>query len=873
MRLSVGERLGPYEVVSPLGAGGMGEVYRARDTRLHRDVAIKLVSGRSSGPGSQERLQLEARAISQLQHPHICTLYDIGTHQSETFLVMELLVGETLYRKLLRGAIPLSDLLTIAIDLAGALEYAHGKGIIHRDIKPANIFITAEGSPKLMDFGLVKQIESNPDALTLSEPRLSSPGAVLGTISYMSPEQLRGEEVDKRSDLFSFGAVLYEGAAGKMAFPGATAAVVVDAILNRDPVGLHAVNPALPQAFSEIVHKVLDKRTDLRYQSASELRTDLRRLQRELASGKSKSSVLSPPSSPRSRTKLALVAAVLALVAASGFWILKSHPLILGPDTASAVEIRPLTNSGHATVAAASPDGRYVAYVNRENGKSELRLLQSSTGHDIVILPGTPEVIASPQFSPDGDFIYFLRETDTSTTMNAGIFRIATLGGAVTPIATGASWFGITISPDGKHLAYISYADKGKEEQQIIIIDSDGTNHRTLTSSKEVFWFLAWSPQGDRIAAVTFANNDMILPTISIADGSVHNPNSVWDAIGQPVWSPDGRTIFAPAVPRHGATKQIWAIDPVSGARHPVTSGTSEYNQFTLSITVAGDLVAGTTNFDSAVWVTNATGSQPRRIGAGTNEGSDSIAWVGEGVVSSNVRTLTTRDVNGGRSSQFSSYSSSHRQLAPCGPGRAAFLANDDKHSLHIAQIDLNTGVSRPITDGPADSKPACTQDGSVVVFQHCPPDLDRCYLARKSVDSPEISRLLPLNASDGVYPRISPDESTILFQREPDAKDPNRWIGLLPIAGGEPKYVTMTIPTGAAEAVRWSPNGQELLFSWRQSGVGNIWSMPLNGGHARQLTQFDTDYIFDFDVARDGRLAISRGKRVQDIVLIKNAK
>src|SRR5262249_43857526 len=162
-----------------------------------------------------------------------------------------------------------------------------------------------------------------------------------------------------------------------------------------------------------------------------------------------------------------------------------------------------------------------------------------------------------------------------------------------------------------------------------------------------------------------------------------------------------------------------------------------------------GDLVAGTTNFDSAVWITDANGFQPRRIGTGTNEGSDSIVWIGERVVSSNVRTLTIRDADGGRSSQFSSYSSSHHELTPCGPGRAAFLANDDKHNLHIAEIDLNSGLSRPLTDGPADSKPACTSDGSVVVYQQCPPNADKCYLVRKRIDVPEITRLLTLNASD----------------------------------------------------------------------------------------------------------------------------
>lgn len=883
MGLREGTKLGPYEIVCLLGAGGMGEVYRARDPRLERDVAIKLVSARLTDASLQQRLQMEARAISQLQHPNICALYDIGTYQDETFLVMELLEGETLQHKLLRGALPVTDLVATATDLAAALEYAHAKGIIHRDIKPGNIFVTAHGGAKLMDFGLVKRTQASavPDAeavtagTTAFDLRLTSPGAALGTVAYMSPEQARGEDVDQRSDLFSFGAVLYEACTGRLPFPGATSAVIFDAILNRAPVAPVTLKPGLPPALSDLINKLLDKDKDLRYQSASELRTDLKRLRRELDGGSSGRASSAAGNAPdRSWQKWIVAALAIVVLAGLGFWLFRRRAPAARNDAGPVLDIRALTSTGHATVAAGSPDGRYVAYVNRDNGKSELRLLQTATGRDVVILPATPEVIGAPHFSPDGDFIYFLRELDTKTTLSAGVFRMATLGGPAVPIATDAAWFGLAVSPDGKQLAYASYANKSKDKQQIVVIQADGSNRRVLTTSDEVVWFLEWSPQGDKIAAVTFTDTDMIMVTVSVADGSVRDFGSHnWEAVGQPAWAPDGATIFAPGVPRHGATKQIWAIDPRNGARHPVTSGTNEYNQFTLSITGAGELVAGTSNFDSAVWITDATGARPQRIGTGTGEGSDSVAWVGNKVVSSNTRALTVRDADGGNPTQLSGYSTVHHQLARCGPSQVVFLTNDEKRNAHIGRVDLNAGLASPLTDGDGDAKPSCTSDGSIVVFQQCDSKADKCYIVRKSVASAEVTRLVPLNPADGAYPMVSPDDSTILFQREPDAKDPYQWLGVMPLRGGEPKFIHMPIASGDADLVRWSADGQAILFSWLQNGVGNVWSVPLAGGHPKQLTHFDADRIFGFDVAADGRLVISRGKRVQDIVLIKNAK
>ena len=287
MPLPTGKRLGPYEIVAQVGAGGMGEVYSARDTRLDRVVAIKVLpTHRSDQAEARERFEREGRAIAALNHPHICQLYDVGTEGPIHYLVLEFLQGETMADRMVRGPFPLNELLRCALEITDALDAAHRRGIIHRDLKPGNIFLTAHGECKVLDFGLAKLVDdAAPESETVTVSPVTVAGMAVGTMSYMSPEQARGEELDARTDIFSFGTVLYEMATGKPAFSGKTSAVIFKAILDETPEALSQRNPILPVRLDDIVNKALEKDRGLRYQSAAELRADLQRLKRDSESG------------------------------------------------------------------------------------------------------------------------------------------------------------------------------------------------------------------------------------------------------------------------------------------------------------------------------------------------------------------------------------------------------------------------------------------------------------------------------------------------------------------------------------------------------------------------------------------------------------
>ncbi|HYV40588.1 MAG TPA: protein kinase, partial [Thermoanaerobaculia bacterium] len=418
MTLSPGSRLGPYEVLSPLGAGGMGEVYKAKDTRLERTVAIKVLpSHLSSSEEVRQRFEREAKTISSLSHPHICALYDVGNQDGVEYLVMEFLEGETLADRLGRGPLPSELVLRYGIEMADALDKAHRQGIVHRDLKPGNVMLTKTGV-KLLDFGLAKALpspggrgaggEGLTSLPTMASAPLTQEGTILGTFQYMAPEQLEGKEADARTDIFAFGAVLYEMATGRKAFSGTSQASLISAIMKEEPAPIAALQPMTPPALDRVVHSCLAKDPEERWQSAHDIKSELA----WIAQAGSQAGIAAPVVASRRRKDrlgwgVAGAAAGAILAAAATWGVLASRPAVSRPVARVAVPIPAgdtFVTDNYLSLAI-SPDGRRVVYVGRRADKRQL-FLRSLDAAEAAPIAGT-EGAYSPFFSPDGQSLGF----------------------------------------------------------------------------------------------------------------------------------------------------------------------------------------------------------------------------------------------------------------------------------------------------------------------------------------------------------------------------------------------------------------------------------------------------------------------------------
>ncbi|MGB9253723.1 MAG: protein kinase, partial [Candidatus Korobacteraceae bacterium] len=528
MALASGTKLGPYEIGAPLGAGGMGEVYRARDTRLDRTVAIKILpSHLSNDAEARQRFDREARTISSLNHPNICTLHDVGHQDGTDYLVMEFLDGQTLADRLIKGPLPIEQVLRYATDICDGLEKAHRSGVVHRDLKPGNIMLTKTGA-KLMDFGLAKAsvastaVASNLTA-TLSTPPGSHPltaqGTVVGTFQYMSPEQIEGKQADARSDIFALGAVLYEMVTGKRAFEGKTPASAMAAVLERDPPPISSVQPLAPLALERLIKTCLEKDPDERCQTAHDVKLQIR----QIIEGGSQSSAPIPAAAPRKRvSKLPwIVAAALAVISAAAFFLLYQASQKQLPTLR--VEINPpdklqFNLSGdHGGPAMISPDGRYIVFSAYGANGTQLyvRPLDSTTPQPLA---GT-EGATFPFWSPDSRSIAFFTDdklkrievsggvpvTICDSTLgrggswnqdgtilaalsyNAGISRVPASGGTPTPVtkldgSTYSSHRWPSFLPDGKHFLYIAIKHNAptSPDTAVFFASLDGKENRLL---------------------------------------------------------------------------------------------------------------------------------------------------------------------------------------------------------------------------------------------------------------------------------------------------------------------------------------------------------------------------------------------------------
>jgi eukaryotic-like serine/threonine-protein kinase len=869
MALTAGTKLGPYEIQSPLGAGGMGEVYRARDTRLDRAVAVKvLASHLSSSPELKQRMEREARAISSLNHPHICQLYDIGAQDGTDFLVMEFLEGETLAQRLGEGALPLAEVFKIGIDVAEALAVAHRSGIVHRDLKPGNIMLTASGA-KLMDFGLAKPLGMQTAAsgsgtappsftavATLSGPNPLSPlttaGSIVGTIQYMAPEQIEGKEADARSDIFAFGAVLYEMVAGKRPFLGKSQISVASSILESDPAPITEHKPNTPAAFEHVVTTCLQKNPEERYQSAQDIKLELQWI---AADRPAPAVATATPEPEKKKGRIGWAAAIIAaIVVGAAAAILFFHPAqparsiraVIDPPEKTTLNL----TGDSAGPPVLSPDGASIAFAaTAVDGKTALWVRPTNT-LEARMLPGTAGAMF-PFWSPDSRSVGFFAETKLKTIdLSGGAAQVvcdATLGrgaawgpgdviifsgGPISPLlrvnATGGTPSAFTtidatlhtshrwpfFLPDGKHVLYLAmHHDPTKSANNMIYYASlDGKENRPLfrsqTNAIYADGFLLFG-RGDQLVAQAFNPSSGTLSgnPQNVLTG-VMNDTATWHMDASA--SQDGLLIFASGA--SGDVQLVWM------------------DRKTKQISTVADKV---TDLQSG-----ALSPHGDRVAMQINAGETDI-WVLD--LARGVRTRLT----------FGPVGNTDPQWSPDGAWIAYVSARDGRYSIYRKHSDGSGAEELLVSDELQIALSDWSRDGKFLLYSR---PVSGVGPIRKTWSLPlEGDRKPALVLDRGGNAKLSPDGHWLAFQ---SGESGTVQVYVVAYGGGQGKW---QISANGGVMPRWSQDGKELYYF---DPTYSLFAVPVNAaGSALQfgtpqtlVTNWTVPSVPLYDVSPDGK-------------------